>query len=60
MVHADILRVGLAAQAAGLAFKNVEFVKKKKKSTKDLLGLGVTNIVGISLLRTQGQLIGQL
>jgi hypothetical protein len=55
-----ILQVGVAAQAIGLAGENIKFVKKKKKKTKDLLGLGITNIAGVSLLKAQSQIIGDL
>jgi hypothetical protein len=70
----DILRAGLAAQSATLALSNLEgmnkpinFSKKKKlkrpvKSGKPagIVKKGVTNIVGISLIRAQAGLISGL
>jgi len=38
-------------QGAALVSHNVSKIKKKKISTKDILGLGVTNIVGASMIR---------
>ena len=55
-----ILRAGVAAQAATLALQNVRVLKNKKPSSRRLLKAGVTNIVGIPLLRIQSQLIGQI
>ncbi len=55
-----ILQAGVAAQAAALALQNVRLFKKGKPSAKRLVKAGVTNIVGISLLRTQSQLIGSI
>jgi len=39
-------------QSVALVSHNLGVVKKKKVSTKDILGLGVTNIVGASLIQT--------
>lgn len=55
-----ILNVGVAAQAVALAGHNLKLVTKKKKTTKDFLKVGITNIVGVPLLQTQSQLIGKL
>lgn len=52
-----ILGVGLAAQSAALALKNVELLKKKKKKAEDFLKTGVINIAGISILGTQASII---
>ena len=54
-----ILRVGTAAQAAALAAHNLKGLKSKKPS-KDLIKKGVTNIVGIEIIKKQSQLIGGL
>jgi hypothetical protein len=53
----NILRAGTAIQAAGLLGENIKATRRKKKR---LVKLAVTNIVGISLLKTQSQLIGGL
>jgi len=47
-------------QAAQLAGYNINVAIKKKTSAKDILGLGVTNIVGVSLIQTEAQIIGGL
>jgi hypothetical protein len=47
--------------ALALAGENVRVAtSKKKKTTKDFIGLGVTNIVGLSLLKEQATLVGGL
>lgn len=57
-----LIDAGIAAQSVALLGENVRvatqsFNKNKSGSgTKKLVGLGVTNIVGISLLRSQSQL----
>lgn len=55
-----ILNAGLAAQSAALAVDNLGLIKKKKISSKDFLKQGVKNIVGISLIRSQGNIIQSL
>ena len=47
-------------QAASLAGHNVGKIKQKKTNTKDILDLGVTNIVGVSLIQAESQIIGGL
>lgn len=37
-------------QGAALAGDNLEFYKKKKKTTGDFMGQGIKNIVGASLI----------
>jgi len=46
--------------AVALVSENVRVVQKKKKTTGDLIGLGMTNIVGTSLLKAQADIIGGL
>ena len=58
-VH-DILRAGVAIQSTALLGENVRLSMKKKIRTKDILKTSMTNIVGIPLLQTQSQLIGQI
>ena len=53
-ISQDILRAGLAAKAASLALGNLP----RKKKRKGLLGIGMRNIVGTSMIQSQAQLIG--
>ena len=53
MTYQDILRASGAIQAAALAEYNAKLALKKKKSTKDLVSMGATNIVGSSLIQAQ-------
>ncbi len=50
----EILKVGLAAQAANLAISNL----KKKKKKHGLVGQGITYIFGTSMIQAQSQMIG--
>ena len=45
----DLIPMGMSL---GLVGHNIGVAKKKKVSTKDILSLGVTNIVGTSLIRS--------
>ncbi len=36
--------------AAGLVAENVKSTKKKKKKTKDMVELGMKNIIGLSMI----------
>lgn len=60
MPYRTIARLIPTIQATQLVGKNLETIKKKKTNTKDILGLGVTNIVGTSLIQAESQLIGEL
>ena len=57
MTAKDISRIIPAIQAAGLVGHNLKTINKKKKTTKDMIGLGVGNIVGVSLIRATAQQI---
>ena len=48
------------AQAASLANENVKVLNKKKVNSKDMLKLGVTNIVGTSIIKMESDFIGSL
>ena len=50
MVH-NIAGLIPTAQSAALVGHNIGHLKKKNISTKDILGLGVTNIVGTNLIQ---------
>ncbi len=47
-------------QAAALVGENVKVAKKKKVDSKDLIGLGVKNIVGIEIIKLESSLIAGL
>lgn len=51
----DILNAGLAAQTASLALSNLSKRKKKKFS---IVGQGVNNIIGTTMLQEQAKFIG--
>jgi hypothetical protein len=47
-------------QSASLVSHNLKVVNKKKNKTKDMIDLGVTNIVGTSMIKINADLIGGL
>lgn len=55
MSYKDILKLSTTLQAANLAAYNYNYVKKKKK--KNLVDLGVTNVIGAGLIDAQGNFI---
>ncbi|KKN08057.1 hypothetical protein LCGC14_1060560 [marine sediment metagenome] len=56
----SLINLAQAAQALALTTEGIRVSKKKKKTTKDILGLGVKSIVGVSLIRATGQAAGNL
>ena len=54
--------IGLAplAMSASLLNENLKEVKKKKHTTKGIVGLGMKNIIGVSLIKAEADLIGGL
>jgi len=56
----SLLRVAQATQALALTGANVAFAKKKKKTTKGIVKLGIKNIVGTSLISAQGKIISTI
>lgn len=56
----SLLKLSQTGLALGLVGENVRIVKKKKKTTKDIVGLGVKNIVGTSLISEQGKIISTI
>lgn len=46
--------------ALGIAGHNIKLATKKKKTVKDFLKAGTTNLAGLSLLKAQAQLVGEL
>ena len=47
-------------QSIALVNENLKQVNKKKTTTKDLVSLGTKNIVGVSLIQAESQIIGEL
>lgn len=60
MSYKEIAKLIPTIQAASLISENLKEVKKKKQSTKSMIGLGMKNIVGISLIKVNADLIGDL
>lgn len=55
-----ILNAGVAAQAASLSFYNLKSMNKRwmyQKPRSELIKKGMGNIIGVSLIQTQSQLI---
>lgn len=46
-----LLRIAPLAMSVMIAENNLKLLKKKKKTTKDLVGQGVKNIVGIEMTK---------
>lgn len=55
-----ILRAGVAAQAAALALRNAELLKKKKKKSKDFLRAGADTFIGTAFISAESNLIGSI
>ena len=55
-----LLNLANTMQAANLVGTNVKSLKKKKQNTKDIMNLGVTNIVGTSFVKLNADLIAGL
>ena len=60
MTYKDILKLVPTLQAASLAKHNADVAMKKSKKPGDMVGLGVTNIVGIEMIKLESGLIGAL
>ena len=60
MTVKDIANLIPTIQAAGLVGHNLKAVSKKKTTTKDMIGLGVGNIVGTSLIKVNADIIGSM
>lgn len=55
----NILNLIPTIQAVSLAEENIRVAKKKPK-TKDMVGLGMKNIVGIEVIKIESSLISGL
>ncbi len=60
MVSKQILNLIPTVQAAALVGENLRVAKKKKVDSKDFIGLGVKNIVGIEVIKLESGLIAGL
>ena len=60
MTIKNILGLVPTIQAAALVGENLKVAKKKDKSMGDMIGLGMKNIVGTSLIKTESDLIASL
>lgn len=59
-VTKDIMNLVPTLQAASLVDANLKAVKKKNKTTKDMLDMGMGNVVGTSMIKVNADLIGSL
>ena len=60
MAIQQIMNLIPTLQATALVSENVRVAKKKKVDTKDLIGLGAKNIVGIEFIKLESSLIAGL
>jgi len=56
----SLAKLGQTGQALALTGENINFMKKKKKKSKDFIKTGAKNIVGIKLISETGKLISGL
>ena len=54
------MRVVPLIQTASLLNENVKILKKKKVNTKDIVKLGMTNVIGLSLIKAENDFISSL
>ena len=57
MTYKDIARLVPTIQAASLVGHNMKIASKKKIDTKDMMNMGMTNVIGISMLKINADLI---
>lgn len=57
MATKDIMNLIPTVQAAALLNENVKVSTKKKLKTKEIVGLGVKNLVGVGLIKAEADLI---
>jgi hypothetical protein len=60
MTIKNIMRIVPIIQSASLVGDNLKFVNKKKKKSEDFVKMGVKNVVGVSLIQFESQLIEDL
>ncbi len=54
----NILKIVPTLQAISVMDENLKLVEKKKKKSKDFIGTGVKNIIGIEFTKISSQLTG--
>jgi len=57
MTYTNIANLIPTIQSVALVSHNLKVLKKKKKKAKDMIELGVTNIVGVSLIKANADII---
>jgi hypothetical protein len=60
MTYKNIMRVIPIVQAASLVGENMKVLNKKKVKTKDVVNMGMKNIIGVSLIQAESQFINDL
>lgn len=60
MSYQSIAKLIPTLQSIALVSENLKLTKKKKVKTKDMIGIGTKNIVGISLIKIESDLIAGL
>ena len=60
MSYKEIAKLIPTIQAASLVSENLKASKKKKQGLKSMVGLGTKNVVGVSLIKVNADLIGDL
>ena len=60
MTTNGIIGVLPTLQSAALLGHNLQYMNKKKKNVKGLVGLRVTNIVGVSMIKETSNIINGL
>lgn len=60
IANKKILELATALQSTALVGENIKVLKKKKKESKDFIGMGVKNIIGTQLIKEQADIMGTL
>lgn len=60
MSYKDIARIIPAVQSIDLIKHDLKAIKKKKKTASDVISLGTRNLIGVSLIGSTSDLIGEL
>lgn len=60
MTYKNIASIIPSLQSIALVNENLKQVKKKKTTSKDMIDLGMKNIVGSSLIKINSDIIGSL
>ena len=60
MSYQKIAKIIPTIQAVGLVSHNIKKVNKKKVRTKEIVDLGITNIVGTNLIKINADIISEI